>query len=158
MLEHLIQSLVRTQYAETSFKYADLSALPKRNMKKRIFISFAIEDRHYQIMLSGQRLHPRSDFEFVDMTAKQAWDEKWKTNCRTRIRGCDGVIALISKNTAGADGALWEIRCAKDEDIPLLAMYCSKDDRPRSLPAELSGVRVIDWTEDQIASFIDSLL
>ncbi|MDP1811061.1 MAG: hypothetical protein Q8K66_06600 [Sediminibacterium sp.] len=59
----------------------------------------------------------------VQWLIKEPFDEKWKTNCRTRIKGCDGVITLISKNTKKAEGELWEIDCAKDEKIPLIGIY-----------------------------------
>jgi hypothetical protein len=91
------------------------------------------------------------------MSAKERWDEKWSTNCRTRIKGCGGVIALVSKTTANAEGALWEVRCASDEKVPLRGVYCTVDNRPAMLPAEFNGVRVVDWTWDNIASFINSL-
>jgi hypothetical protein len=123
----------------------------------RIFISFAVEDEKYRNMLRGQARNEASPFEFVDMSAKEPWDEKWKTNCRTRIKGCDGVIALVSKNTAKASGALWEIRCAKEEGVPIRGVYTNSDDKPASLPNELSGVRVVNWTWDNITSFLESL-
>ncbi len=123
----------------------------------RIFISFAIEDRAYRTMLVGQARNARTPFEFMDFSVKEPWDEKWKTNCRSRIKGCDGVIALVSRNTRKADGALWEIRCAKEERVPLLAVYCTEDDRPSTLPAELSALKVVDWTWPRIARFVDSL-
>ncbi len=97
--------------------------------KKRVFISFAIEDARQRDFLVGQARLEKSPFEFVDMSVKEPWDEKWKTNCRTKIKGCNGVIALISKNTAKADGAKWEIKCAKDEKIPIVGMYAYSDDR-----------------------------
>jgi hypothetical protein len=123
----------------------------------RIFVSFGIEDKTYRDFLVGQAKNKKSPFEFVDMSAKEPWDEKWKTNCRTRIKGCDGVIALISKNTVNADGALWEVCCAKDENVPVRGVYCTKDNRPVMLPAEFAGVKVIEWDWDIIASFINSL-
>lgn len=123
----------------------------------RIFVSFAAEDNTYCDFLKGQAKNKKSPFEFVDMSVKEPWDEKWKTNCRTRIKGCDGVIALVSKNTAKADGALWEVRCAKEEKVPVRGIYCTMDNRPATLPAEFSGVKVVDWTWDNIASFINSL-
>ncbi len=86
-------------------------------MAKRVFIAFAIEDRKYRDFLVGHARNPRTPFEFVDMSAKEPWDEKWKTNCRSRVKGCDGVIALISKNTVNADGELWEIKCADEEAV-----------------------------------------
>ena len=48
---------------------------------------------------------------------------KWKTQCRSRIKGCDGVIAFVSKNTAKAIGAIWEVKTAKEEGVSVIAMY-----------------------------------
>lgn len=123
----------------------------------RVFVAFAIEDETLRTFLVGQARNEKSPFEFVDMSVKEPWSEEWKTKCRTRIKGCDGMIALVSKKLAGATGALWEIRCAKEEKVPVLGIYTTKDDRPWSLPTELSGVSVVDWTWVNIASFIKSL-
>lgn len=123
----------------------------------RVFISFAVEDKHYRDFLVGQAKNKNSPFEFVDMSVKEPWDERWKSNCRSRIRGCDGMIALVSKNTARATGALWEVACAKEERIPVRGMYCTTDSRPASLPAEFAGIRVVDWSWDNISSFMNSL-
>jgi len=123
----------------------------------RVFVSFAIEDKTYRDFLCGQAKNEKTPFEFVDMSVKEPWDEKWKTNCRSRIKGCDGVIVLVSKSTAKGAGALWEISCAKEEKVPLRGVYCATDDRPTTLPSELSGVKVVDWTWANIKSFIDSL-
>ena len=82
---------------------------------KRIFIAFAVEDKTYRDFLVGQSKLKKSPFDFNDFSVKEPWDAKWKTNCRSRIKGCDGVIALISKNTAKADGQLWEIQCAYEK-------------------------------------------
>ena len=65
-------------------------------MGKRVFTAFAVEDKTLRDFLVGQARLDKSPFEFIDMSAKEPWDEKWKTNCRTRIRGCDGLVALIS--------------------------------------------------------------
>lgn len=64
---------------------------------KRIFISFAIEDEGLRNLLRGHSRNPNSNIEFVDMSVKQPWDSMWKTNCRTRIKGCDGMISIITK-------------------------------------------------------------
>lgn len=122
---------------------------------KRVFIAFAVEDENYRIMLAGQAKHRKTPFEFVDMSVKTPWDEKWKTNCRTRVKGCDGLVALISKNTARADGELWEIRCADEEGVPTMLMWVD-DNRP-ALPAALKGRRVNVWSWDNLESFVDKL-
>lgn len=123
--------------------------------KHRIFIAFAIEDETYRTFLVGQAKNEKSPFVFTNMSVSEPWDEAWKTNCRTRIKGCDGVIALISKNTAKADGQLWEIKCAYDEGIPVMLMYID-DNRP-SLPALIKDKRINSWTWANIEAFLDRL-
>ena len=55
-------------------------------MSKRVFIAFAIEDKAKRDHLVYQAKLDNSPFEFVDMSVKEPWDEKWKTNCRERIK------------------------------------------------------------------------
>lgn len=126
-------------------------------MAKRIFISFAIEDAYYRDFLVGQARNKKSPFEFTDMSVKEPWSNSWKTNCRTRIKGCDGVIAIVTKNSKKADGQLWEVKCAKEEYKRVRGIYATQDDRPASLPSEFDGIRVVNWSWDNIESFIDSL-
>jgi hypothetical protein len=123
--------------------------------RKRVFIAFAAEDRVFRDFLVGHARNPKTPFDFFDFSVKEPYDEKWKTNCRTRIRGCDGVIALISKNTAKADGELWEIKCAYDEGVPVMLMWINAE-RP-TLPTLLSGKRVNVWSWDNLESFIEKL-
>lgn len=123
---------------------------------KRIFISFAIEDSKYRDLLKGQSLNSNSKFAYTDMSAKEPWENKWKTRCRTRIKGCDGVIALISKKTRNADGAKWEMNCANEEGVPMIGIHIYKDDKGQ-VPSELAGKRVVNWSADAISNFIDSL-
>lgn len=126
-------------------------------MNHRVFISFAIEDEWARIRMGGQAKNERSPFEFTDMSVKKPWDEAWKTRCRTRIRGCDGMIAMVSGNTRNADGQLWELRIARAEGIPILGIYTTTENRPGILPTELNGVRVTDWSWTNIAAFLNRL-
>jgi hypothetical protein len=125
-------------------------------MNKRVFISFAKEDMYARDYLVGQARNERSPFEFVDMSVKEPWSDSWKTQCRTKIKGCDGVIALLSSNTMNADGARWEMKCAIEEEIPIRGMYISREDIC-NIPPELSGKRVMYWTWQNIENFINSL-
>jgi hypothetical protein len=125
-------------------------------LKKKIFISFAMEDKTLRDFLVGQSKHEDTPFDFADYSVKEPWDSAWKTNCKSRIKGCDGVIAIVTPNTGKASGQLWEIKCAKDEGVPFLAIY-GNDNRSYSLPTELSGSRVNVWTWDNIKNFVRSL-
>jgi hypothetical protein len=126
-------------------------------MSKRIFISFAVEDVNLRDFLLGQAKNKKSPFEFIDMSVKEPWDSAWKTKCRTKIKGCDGVLIIVTNNTKKADGQLWEIKCAKEEGVPRRGIWGHSDNRPASLPVELDGVRIVNWTWDNIANWLDTL-
>jgi len=122
---------------------------------KRVFVAFAKEDESARNLLKGQSLNTRCPFEYVDMSVKQPYDTEWKTRTRTRIKGSDGVVALLSSNSENADGQLWEINCAIDEEKPLLGVYISKNDKAK--PSAMGSATCIEWSWDGIAAFIDNL-
>lgn len=123
---------------------------------KRVFVAFAIEDEATKILFTGQSKNAKVPYEFVDMSVKEPFDEKWKTNCRSRIKGCDGVIALISKHTKKAEGELWEIDCAKDEKITLMGIYINEG-KFSDKPDNMYGVICKEWTWENVKEFIESL-
>lgn len=124
---------------------------------KRVFISFAIEDREYRDYLVQQAKNKRSPFTFIDMSVKKRWKEsEWRAKCRSKIKGCDGVIALISKNSFHAGGARWEMKCARQEGIKLVGMHIKKNDKG-TVPPELSGKKVMLWSWDNLEKFISNL-
>lgn len=119
---------------------------------KRIFVSFAVEDRKYRDLLKGQTKLGGCPIAYTDFSVKRPWDRAWKTKCRARIKSCDGMIALLSRNTQAAAGARWEIKCAIDEDLPVLGVYVHRTDRYR--PPEIRSKRVVYWRWDSIANWI----
>ncbi len=123
---------------------------------KRVFISFAIEDERLRDFLVGQAKNEKSPFEFYDMSVKKPWDSAWKTQCRSKIKGCDGVLAIITNNSKNADGELWEINCALDENIPVKGIWGNQQDRPTNIPLN-KAINVMNWTWDNIANWINSL-
>ena len=124
--------------------------------KNRIFITFAIEDKWARDYLVGQARNENSPFEFVDMSVKEPWKEDWKTACRTKMRGCDGVIAIITKNSPNASGQKWEMSCAVSEKIPMIGLRAQSNDFTTP-PSEFGNNRIIPWTWKDIAAFINSL-
>jgi hypothetical protein len=124
---------------------------------RKVFISFAIEDKFARNNLVYQARHQDNvPFEFTDMSLNEPFDSKWRTNCRERIKECDGVIAFISRNMRHAEGARWEIKCAIEEGIPVKGFWVHKD-APYGKPSELGSKPVVYWTWSNITNFIDSL-
>jgi len=129
----------------------------KKETRKRVFISFAIEDVEYRDYLVDQARKKHSPFDFIDMSVKKKWNQnEWKDRCRTKIKRCDGVIALLSKNTHKAGGARWEMKCAREEGVKIIGMHIKKNDRG-AIPPELQGKRVILWSWDNLEKFINQL-
>jgi len=120
--------------------------------KKIIFVAFAIEDESIRDMIKGQSLNTKCPFEYIDLSVKEAYDEEWKKRVRTRILRSDGVLAIITKNSLTSSGQKWEIKCAKEEKIPVRGIWAYKDDR-----TNVDGVNTMVWTWDNITNWIDSL-
>jgi hypothetical protein len=123
----------------------------------RVFIAFAMEDIWARDYLVGQMRNGKTPFQWTDMSVKQPWANDWRNQCTQRIRGCDGMIALVSRNTAQAVGQLFEIRTAVEVGMPVIGIYTTTDSRPAGLPIELRGIPVRDWTWDNIVAFLNRL-
>jgi antiphage defense system Thoeris ThsB-like protein len=123
--------------------------------KKRVFISFAVEDKKFRDFLIAQSKNPKSNFDFVDMSVYKAWKNKeWKLKCRNKIKSCDGIIVLLSKNIWKAGGARWEMKCASEEDIPVIGIHIYKNNKG-AIPPELDG-NVYEWTWGNLEESINS--
>ena len=153
MIKKIILGLIGIGVANSLFrKEKDVET-----RKKRIFISFAIEDVKYRDDLVNQSRREKSPFEFIDMSAKKKWNEnEWKEKCRTKIKRCDGVIALLSKRTHNAGGARWEMQCATEENVPIIGMHIQKNNKG-AIPKELKGEKVIEWSWNNLDKFINSI-
>jgi len=128
-----------------------------KEKRKRIFISFAIEDIEYRDYLVEQAREKNSPFDFIDMSVKKEWSQKeWKDRCRTKIKRCDSVIALLSKRTHLAGGARWEMKCAREEGVKIIGMHIFKNNKG-AIPKELKGKRVIEWSWNNLEKFIKQL-
>lgn len=123
---------------------------------KTIFIAFAKEDENQRNLFTGQSVHPKSPFEFIDMSVTEPYPTKeWKDKVRTRIKRSHGVIALISDSTYQAEGQLWEIEIAKEEGKPILGIWAYS--RYQASPTWWNGIKVVTWSWTAIADFIDGL-
>jgi hypothetical protein len=124
--------------------------------KRRLFISFSSKDERYRNLLLSYPGTETTLVELVDLSAKEPLDDEWKTSCRNKIKDSDGLLGLITANTADADDQLWEILCAYEESVPVLLMFAS-DERPRSLPELIRDRRIVTWSWDNVTHFLKRL-
>lgn len=127
-----------------------------KSKTKRVFIAFAIEDDNLRDLLVGQSKNAKTPFEFVDMSVKEPWDSEWKKKVRTKIKGCDGVIGIITNNSKAATGQLFELKVAYEEKVPVMLIY-GNSDRPKDLPEPIKGRMINVWSWDNIKKFIENL-
>lgn len=129
----------------------------RKVVRKRIFISFAIEDKEYRDYLVKQAKDNKSPFTFIDMSVKTEWNQnEWKNRCRTKIKRSHGVIALLSKRTHQASGARWEMKCANEERKKIIGMHIRKNDKG-AVPPELASNEIIEWSWNNLEKFINSI-
>jgi len=134
--------------------FDDIFGATVKERKKKVFISFVMEDIQYRNYLVEQSKKVKSPFEFVDMSAKKPWKQsEWQNKCRTKMKGCDGVIVLLSKNTYHASGVRWEMKCANEEKIKLVGMHIKKNDKG-AIPPELHRKKKITWTWNNLEEAI----
>lgn len=124
-------------------------------MAKKIFISYAAEDKELKEKLVDQA--GNSEAEFVDLPEKDPADNDWKENSRNKIKDSDGVLIIVTRNTRNAGGQLWEAECAGQEGKPQKGVWGNFEDTPVDLPKELDGLKIIKWDKDNLNTWIESL-
>jgi hypothetical protein len=125
--------------------------------KARTFISFAAEDARIRDLFVGQGRLPATPWEIVDLSLHEPFSDSWKTRTRPRIKGCDVVLQLVGMNTYRADGAIWEVECAKQEGVASFGVWISKTERG-PIPSCFASNNVIDWTWEGVDNMIQQAL
>ena len=124
--------------------------------KLRAFISFASEDIRIRDLFIGQGKHSDTPWEIADWSIQIPYSEKWKTQTRSRIKRCHVVIQLVGQFTSMSEGAIWEVECAKQEEIPAFGVWVSRNSRGR-IPSCFGRNNIIDWTWDGIGEMIQEV-
>jgi|TARA_B110000908_G_C10207727_1_gene428553 hypothetical protein len=152
-----IIALIIKAFSKTSNKKTNGNVGIKNFTDKKIFISFSKKDEKYRDYLVEQSKESNSPFDFVDMSVKRPWKEnEWKKKCREKIKKCDGVIVLLSKNTWHSKGARWEIKCAEEENINAIGMHIQKNNKG-AIPKELNGKPIIEWNWKNLEKTIKNI-
>lgn len=125
----------------------------------QVFISFALKDADLKDKLVEQINKARPEIKCVDMPMKKSWESAWKAEVQDTVRGCAGVIGLISESITRADGQQWELRCAFDSGLPVI-LICdsgSQDIPARQLPDLLKEKDIRLWDEPTVTGFLNGL-
>lgn len=115
----------------------------------------AEQDGLFRNLFTAQWSRAGDQARFLDLPEDGTCAQKWRNDVRTRIRGCDGVIALIGGYTPVSAGQLWQIQCAVAESKPLLGLWVESDRRVK--PVEMGSARCESWSWENIGDFLDRL-
>ncbi len=114
--------------------------------KKRVFISFHVDDLHAKKLLEAQARSDNFDLEFINYSVNEPFDEKWKTQCKDRISNTSTVICLIGENTWKRPAVIWELETAYDLGKDVIGVRIYRD-KWHTVPSPITENRspVLNW-------------
>lgn len=123
--------------------------------KPRAFISFEMEDKWARDFLAQHAKDKRNDIEFYDYSVKEAFESKWKTECKKRIEMTRGTIVLVGPTTWRSEAVAWEIAETLRQDHYIFGVQINRD-QTHPLPTGLPAGNVIRWDFDQMVAWLNS--
>ena len=125
-------------------------------MTKRVFISFHIDDRHAKELLVAQAKSDKFDLEFINYAVNEPFDEKWKTQCRDRIKQTSVTICLIGEKTHQRGAVNWELYTSYELDHKVFGIRIYRD-RNHIVPRPLRehNSKIIYWNIPDIVAELE---
>ncbi len=137
---------------------------PKKNAHiqrrhKTIFVGSTKTDIKYRDMLVYFRqrweFYIRGTLDFSTFDYDVIEPDQWKQIAEKKIRESDGVMMIVSANTAQDSSAVWQIDCALSNNIPIVGVdvrYKFEGNIPEKLVERMTRY---GW--EWFAEFINSL-
>jgi len=110
--------------------------------KKRVFISFHMEDKHAKQLLIEQAKSDKFDLEFINYAVNEPFDDKWKTRCKERIKQASVTICLFGGKTYQREAVLWELNTSYDLGKQVFGVRIYRDEN-HTIPAPLTTNRAV---------------
>ena len=120
--------------------------------RKRVFISFHMEDEYAKQLLTHQAKTDKYDLDFINYAVNEPFDEKWKTQCRERIAMTSTVIVLIGPETHTREAVNWEINEAYSQGKKVVGVRVHRYEDHR-VPQQMidNRAKIINWDIDEIS-------
>jgi len=134
----------------------------QKRPRRRVFLSFKVEDKNLVDLLRGQAKNENSDLDFIDFSLRVPFNSKnaeyIKKGIRERIKSSSLSIILIGENTYKSEWVDWEIR----ETIRLGKKVFGvklKDDPNITIPSSLikNKIEILPWNHEKINGAIKKL-
>ena len=120
--------------------------------KKRVFISFHMDDEYAKQLLTHQAKSDRFDLEFTNYAVNEPFDERWKTQCRERIAMTSTVIVLIGPETHSREAVNWEINEAYKQGKNVIGVRVHRYENHK-IPQSMvdNNASIVNWDMEEIS-------
>jgi len=124
--------------------------------KKRVFISFHMENEAQIKLLRHQAKSDKFNLEFTDYSVKEPFNGNWKTKCEERIRQSSVVVCMIGSETYKRPAVLWELNKAYEMGKPVIGVRIHKDKNdPIPGPLQRHNAKIVNWNLEEIQNALD---
>jgi len=149
------------RYSESKsskIKYHDKSEqtpLPSGG-KRKVFISFHMEDESQVELLRHQAKSDKFGLEFTDYSVKEPFDNHWKEKCEERIKQASVTIVMIGAETYKRPAVLWEINKSYELGKQVIGVRIHKDKHePIPGPLRRHNAKIVKWKLEKIQKELD---
>lgn len=125
--------------------------------RRRLFLSFAVEDKPRVNGFRLMAMNPRVELDFYDLSVRTPIDSHdagyIKQVIQEKVRGASVLVCLIGNGTASSDWVEWEVQKAKAMRKGICGIRL-KGTHGRT-PPFLRGFCVVSWDLEQITRVIE---
>ncbi len=123
---------------------------------KRVFISFHMNDLKFKKFIIEQAKSDRFDLEFTNYSVNEPFDEKWKTQCKERLKKVSAIICLIGEDTWSRLAVDWELKTSYELDKQIFGVRIFRD-KNHIIPKQLRDHRakILQWNIKDIVRELD---
>ncbi len=124
--------------------------------KKRVFISFHMENESQIKLLRHQAKSERFNLEFTDYSVKEPFDGNWKRKCEERIRQSSIFVCMFGSETYKRPAVLWEVNKAYELGKKVIGIRIHKNrNDPVPGPLRRNKAKIINWDLKKLQKELD---
>jgi len=115
-----------------------------------------MDDRHAKELLVAQAKSDRFDLEFVNFAVNEPFDDRWKAQCKERIKQTSVTICFIGENTHQREAVNWELKTSYELGNKVFGIRIYRD-RNHIIPAPIRehNSKIIAWNIQDIVAELE---
>ena len=125
-------------------------------MNRKIFLSFAMEDKSLVDKFRMQAQEQSLPLDFRDYSVKDTFDKSWKSQAEKIIHGSSVTLCFIGQRTYQSEPVNWEIQRSIELGKPVVAIHLGDEKLlvPRALREH--SITPLPWNLEEIMQAIEN--